>query len=239
MFCKLGKWVIKMSSIKDMIYKIYLIPYKASLKRSGVNIGKHAVIHKQDVFEGQNSIGNRTVFLNSCIGYGSYVANDSFIRNTRIGKYCSIGKNVRIIDVTHPSSKFVSTSPSFFSLKPMNGLRLVKKQKFNEFVKISPNKSDAVIIENDVWIGDGAQIIGGHFVGDGAIIGAGAVVTKDVPPYAVVGGIPAKVIKYRFSEIEIDFLLTLKWWDKGLEWIREYAEAFESISMLRNNVSEE
>lgn len=229
--------MISMSSIiKDTIYRIYITFYKASLKRVGINIGKKAVIHKQDVFEGKNSIGNRTVFLNSRIGYGSYVANDSFIRNTRIGKYCSIGKNVRIIDVTHPSSEFVSTNPSFFSLKPLNGLKLVKKQKFNEFLRISPCERDAVIIENDVWIGDGVQIIGGHSIGNGAIIGVGAVVTKDVPPYAVVGGVPAKVIKYRFSKTDIDFLLTLKWWDKDLNWIYKYADGFESVSMLRDIV---
>ncbi|MBU9735538.1 CatB-related O-acetyltransferase [Lachnospiraceae bacterium ASD5720] len=91
----------------------------------------------------------------------------------------------------------------------------------------------AVIIGNDVWIGDGAQIIGGHKIGDGAIVAAGAVVTKDVLPYSIVGGVPAKIIRFRFEKDDINYLMQLKWWDKDREWIEKHAAYFENIKLLR------
>ena len=68
---------------------------------------------------------------------------------------------------------------------------------------------------NDVWIGENAHIMSGVTIGDGAIVGSEALVTKDIPPYAIVGGNPAKIIKYRFDEYTIEKLLKIKWWDFG------------------------
>ncbi len=226
-----------MSFARNFIYKAYMLLYKGQLKKQGVLIGKKTTIHRKDSFAGMNNIGNRTVFLWSSIGYGSYVANDSFIRRTAIGKYCSLGKNIRVIDVTHPANTFVSTSPSFFSLNPMNKLCLVKRQKYEEILYCERQYS--VVIENDVWIGDGVQIIGGNKIGNGAIVAAGAVVTRNVPPYAIVAGVPARVVKYRFSEDEIAFLNELKWWDRSQIWISDHAELFEDIRSLREAVKKE
>ena len=72
-----------------------------------------------------------------------------------------------------------------------------------------------------MWIGNDVRIIGGITIGDGAIVGLGAVVTKDVPPYAIVGGVPAKIIRYRFEQDKIEELLRDKWWNKEEEWIKE------------------
>lgn len=81
--------------------------------------------------------------------------------------------------------------------------------------------------------------MGGLSIGDGAVIAANSVVTKSVPPYAIVGGNPAKIIKYRFQENIIAQLLELRWWDKSVEWIKHYAELFydEDSTRLENNIS--
>jgi carbonic anhydrase/acetyltransferase-like protein (isoleucine patch superfamily) len=89
-------------------------------------------------------------------------------------------------------------------------------------------------VENDVWIGRAATVLPGLTVGNGAIVGAGAVVTKDVPPYAIVGGVPAQLIRKRFSEEDIRWLLDIKWWDWGERDLQKHAAAFTQISTLRD-----
>ena len=167
-------------------------------------------------FEGRNSIGRHASVLKSSLGYGSYVASGSFLRGAKVGRYCCIGKQVRVIDVTHPSRQYVSVHPLFFAEKTVVGESYVGRQNFEETVKLPDDPKFSVRIGNDVWIGDSAMILGGHVIGDGAIVAAHAVVTKDVPPYAIVGGVPAKVIRYRFDEETIRELLDLKWWNYNL-----------------------
>ena len=174
-------------------------------------------------FEGRNSIGRHASVLKSSLGYGSYVASGSFLRGAKVGRYCCIGKQVRVIDVTHPSRQYVSVHPLFFAEKTVVGESYVGRQKFEETVKLPDDPKFSVRIGNDVWIGDGA------------IVAAGAVVTKDVEPYTIVAGVPARPVRKRFSDDEIHFLEELRWWDKGEEWIRENAEKFDDINKLRNN----
>jgi acetyltransferase-like isoleucine patch superfamily enzyme len=83
-----------------------------------------------------------------------------------------------------------------------------------------------VVIGNDVWVGAGAIILSGVSIGDGAIVAAGAVVTKDVPPYAIVGGNPAKLIRYRFSEDQIAKLLSISWWNWSEDKIKANLDSF-------------
>ena len=92
-----------------------------------------------------------------------------------------------------------------------------------------------VVIGNDCWIGDGVSIIGGVKIGDGAVILAGAIVTKDIPPYAIVGGIPAQIIKYRYSEQDINFLLKFQWWNKDPKWLNNNSELFLDIEKLKKS----
>ena len=99
------------------------------------------------------------------------------------------------------------------------------------------NHKSGVKINNDVYIGLNAIIMPGVTIGDGAVVGAGAVVTKDVPPYAIVAGVPAKVVKYRFEQPVIDKLLELKWWDYPKDFIvtLPFADVEKCIELLEEN----
>lgn len=115
-----------------------------------------------------------------------------------------------------------------FSTAKQAGFTYVKKNCFDENVVVD-KEGHVVEIGNDVWIGSGALLLPGVHIGDGAIIAAGAVVTKDVEPYAIVGGVPAKIIRKRFNDEQIKYLLELKWWDKPEEWVRSHADYFRNI----------
>lgn len=112
----------------------------------------------------------------------------------------------------------------------------VHEQLYNEFKFVDIKRKKFVDIGNDVWIGAGVTIMEGIRIGDGAVIAANAVVTKDVKPYEIVGGIPAKHIKNRFTEDEVLFLKEFKWWNRDVKWIKENALAFSDIErFMREN----
>jgi len=127
----------------------------------------------------------------------------------KVGKFCSIASNVTILLGGNHRGDWITTFP-FSAI-------------FDEFKHIPghPSTKGDVIIGNDVWIATGALILSGVNIGDGAIVAARSVVTKDVEPYAVVGGNPAKQIKTRFSKDEIQKLLKIKWWDWKIDKIKE------------------
>lgn len=211
--------------------------YKMGLVHDGIiNCGDNSRINLDCRFEGANTIFDNVELAKTKCGYGTYVSHDSFLASVSIGRYCSIGPYVRTVNGRHPTTKFVSTHPAFFSTAKQNGMSFVSKNKFSEHIFVSDNYG--ITIGNDVWIGGGVTILEGVCIGDGAIIAAGAVVNKDVPPYAIVGGIPAKIIKYRFSSDEIAALLEIKWWDWDNQRIREMADSFESIEEFLGKVSQ-
>ncbi|TLU65218.1 CatB-related O-acetyltransferase [Thalassotalea litorea] len=116
----------------------------------------------------------------------------------------------------HPKDYF-TTSPLFYRVKNTFKLNIVNEDlEFDEYSRVT--------IGNDVWIGARAIILDGVKIGDGAIIAANAVVTKDVPPYAIVTGVPAKINSYRFEKERINELLKLKWWDLPIEEVLESIE---------------
>jgi virginiamycin A acetyltransferase len=129
-----------------------------------------------------------------------------------IGKFCAIASGVKFImnGGNHHTEWLTSYPFPIFG----QGWESVMPDTW-------PHKGD-MVIGNDVWIGYQATLMPGVQVGDGAIVGAQAVVTHDVPPYAIVGGNPAKVLKYRFSESVIETLLTVRWWDWEIEKITRY-----------------
>jgi len=178
--------------------------------------------------------------MNTKVGFLTYIGPRSKFENAKIGKYCSIAADVEVLAGNHPTNVFVSTHPIFFSERTFAGLSYGSDNSFDEFTYVSgiPAGKYFVVIGNDVWIGTGAKIINGITIGDGAIIAAGAVVIKDVPPYAVMGGVPAKIIKYRFDQNDIDFLLRFKWWDKSEEWLSAHIKDFGDIEVFKAAISE-
>ena len=165
------------------------------------------------------------VILNSVqLGDFSYVANNTKIGRTKIGKFCSIGPNCRIGLGKHPTRNFVSTRPIFFSMGKQSQITFADKNYFKEFEEIE--------IGNDVWIGANVIILDGVKIGDGAIVAAGSIVTKDVPPYAIVGGVPARILRYRFSEEEIRELLQIKWWNFRIDDLSKNFKVFHDIKKM-------
>ena len=201
-------------------------------------ISKLSII-KRTEFEGANSVARFTRIDDSRIGFGSYVSSYSKLFRCDIGRYCSIAQKVQVVFGNHPTKKYVSTHPMFYSLTPPNGNSLVKRNKFKEYAFSDEKEKFFVEIGNDVWIGYDVKILAGVHIGDGAIIAAGSVVTKDVDPYTIVGGVPAKPIRKRFSESQVEFLEALKWWEKDASWIHSYAEFFEDIDLLKERVENE
>lgn len=208
-------------------------------KKLDVIFDKGCTFDNSTIFEGYNRLGCKSSLQESYIGKYSYLSFNTKLIGVHIGSYSCIGPNINNIIGEHPTSKFVSVHPVFFSMGKQVGITFVKKNKFDEFRYANSDQQWANIIGNDVWIGSNALLLEGVTIGDGAIVASGAVVTKDVPPYAIVGGVPAKVIKYRFEPNDIEFLLNLKWWDKGDQWIKSYAEYFEDIKEFRKIVESE
>lgn len=205
----------------------------------GVTLTASAVSRNTRIFSGSvvagSVIGESVMVHEGCtilsakIGRRSYVAAKSFIHNTVIGNFCSIGPEIRTGLGKHPSRDFVSTHPAFYSKKNAGCLdSFVEKDLYEE--------TEKTYIGNDVWIGARVTVLDGIRIGNGAIVGAGAVVHRDVPDYAIVGGVPAKLIRYRFGPEDIDFLLKLAWWDKDEAWLRGHAKDFSSVDALKNKV---
>ncbi len=145
-----------------------------------------------------------THLLHVSIDTGTYIAENAWISYTRIGKFCSIGPNLVCGRGIHPVHG-ISTAPMFYSTMKQNGKTLSATDKIEERKEIT--------IGNDVFIGANVTILDGITINDGAVIGAGSLVNKDVPAYCIVGGVPVRTIRFRFSQEQIKTFLRIQWWN--------------------------
>lgn len=167
---------------------------------------------------GHNKILRGAEVYKSEIGKYSYINSNSIVSNTNVGNFTSIGSNCTIGASEHPI-KFLSTSPLTYSDSKVE----VNNNLFG-YKSVFENYSKRTLIGNDCWIGNNVVVLQGVQIGDGSIVGAGAVVTKDVAAYSIVAGVPAKPIKNRFSKEELHFLNTNgleKWWDLDEKELRK------------------
>lgn len=197
-----------------------------SFLENGCSVGDDTTVERCTL--GNNVVINRRSYINdSIIGKYTYTGINTTMNYTKIGAFCSLARNVDIGGFDHDYHK-VTTMPAFRFMQTLNGGgKLTEQTKHKDYCEIG----------NDVWIAAGAQILHKVKIGDGAVIGGGAVVTKDVPPYAIVVGVPAKIIGYRCSQENIDELLQIKWWDWPDNVLLKYMKHFIEMDITEDTIS--
>ena len=196
-----------------------------SLKKSAADIGIELAVPKNIAdcrgyrIEAPSRIGGFKPSRFFKCGAFSYI-HDGYGHSVEVGRYCSIGKNLTVLQPNH-TLETATTSPFLYSnfLNINNNLKWLgcELPHSTHFVDKPANKTDGKnIIGNDVWIGANVTILNGIHIADGAVIGAGSIVTKHVEPYSIVAGNPARHLRYRLEKHQIEKLLKLKWWDYTL-----------------------
>ncbi|PZU93238.1 MAG: chloramphenicol acetyltransferase [Chelatococcus sp.] len=169
-------------------------------------------------------IGARTVFIESTMGDYSYVVNDSNVIYTTIGKFCSIAAHTRINPGNHPMQR---ASQSHFTYRASAYFEDAEDDE----AFFAWRRAHPVTIGHDVWIGHGAIILAGRTIGNGAVVAGGAVVTKDVAPYTIVAGNPARPVRRRFPEEIARRLEALGWWDWEHARLRAALDDFRHLEV--------
>ena len=198
---------IRLKIKKLMLYFLNTTEYQEKVTLTGFSRGL-----QNATFEGKNIVPGQCNFSGTIkIGYATTLGVNNLLGgNISIGKYCQLGADVAIHATDHPVNYMTTyINKSLFSGE-LSKLKTIKK----------------ITIGNDVWVGHNVIIVGNVTVGNGAIIAAGSVVTKDVPPYSIVGGVPAKIIKKRFSDTIIQEIESLQWWDLSEEELEKIKPLF-------------
>lgn len=215
----------------EMLKKIWRFAKKIKLKRENIILKKRVYFNDKTVFEDHILINEGCHIYNTYISRGSYIGTNSALNHTKIGSFCSIGNDVRVVLGNHPIHRWISTHPAFFSSKKQAGFTFVEQEKW---INDDP-KYDGVYcccIENDVWIGDGAKIMSGVKISNGSVIGSGAIVTHSTEPFGIYVGVPAKKIGSRFDEYTIDKLQSIKWWNSNIDSLKNSAHLFDNYDNL-------
>lgn len=159
-----------------------------------------------------NILSNARVARDVTIGRYSYVGVGTTVGiGTTIGRFCSIARACQIGPVTHPTG-FMSTHPFQYNMRHFRrtpGYKSIKRVAFDT--------EPGAVLGHDVWVGTKVVVMRGITIGHGAVLAAGAIVTKDVKPYQIVGGVPAKPLKMRFPGEIVERLLAAQWWNRPIE----------------------
>ena len=222
--------------MRSIIKRILCVWFSIKNSNKKCIINLRAVLLGKTCFEGNNRVGAKTYLNNVSVGRYTNMGDDNVFVNTKIGRFVSIGSQVKLVSSVHPVENALSTNSAFYGYWGRK-YQLASNINYNE--TLTDDKGYCLQIGNDVWIGDRVLLKGGINIGNGAIIAMGAVVTKDVPAYAIVAGVPATIIKYRFNKEEIEFWESFQWWNKSHEWLSQYGPKFlnyeELLSEIKSN----
>lgn len=214
--------------MKNYLKQLLRNLYNLILRRKNIIIGQNVLYNQKTVFEDHIRINTNTHIYDTHIGRGTYIGENGVINSAYIGRFCSIGSDVRIVTGNHPVHTWVSMHPAFFSVKKQAGFTFVKDEKWKGKKYIDDTGFECMI-GNDVWICDRVTILPGLKITDGCVLAAGSVITKDTEPYGIYAGVPAKKIDQRFESDTIVRILKSQWWYWSMEQLRQNADMFETV----------